>query len=432
MPDGPSLTEVKQAQDNMLSAWEDFKEKNDARLKEIEKTGRVDPLWEDQLKRINAFVDEMQDKKDGLVTKDDVSDITKTQDELKAQYKERFDKLEAALSRPRRGSPEEGKHQAVEQKQMFLNWARLGPHDMDGELKKIAVEKKLLSVGNDTGAGYLAQPEWIQEIIKAETEMSPMRSLARVRSTGQTSIKVPKRTGQFAAVWTAERGTRSETEGLEYGLEEVPTHELYALVDITQQMLEDSLFNLEAELDQEFTEQFAVAEGIAFVTGDGSGKPEGILGNSTVGSTNSGSAATIADSSGQANGIIDLYHDIKTAYARNATWVLNRSTLGEVRKLKDGDNNYIWVPGVATLSPATILSAPFVEMPDMPDQGANTFPIAFGDFNRGYSIVDRISMSVLRDPFTQATAGAIRFIARRRVGGQTVLAEAYRKLKCST
>ncbi len=153
--------------------------------------------------------------------------------------------------------------------------------------------------------------------------------------------------------------------------------------------------------------------------------------NGDVSSTNSGSAASIADSSGQANGLITLFHAVKTAYARNGRWTLNRATLGSARKLKDGNNNYIWQPGLASTLPATILGAPYVEATDMPDEAANAFPIAFGDFRRAYTIIDRVQMSILRDPFTQATSGNVRFIARRRVGGQVVLAEAIRKLKAA-
>ena len=167
------------------------------------------------------------------------------------------------------------------------------------------------------------------------------------------------------------------------------------------------------------------------MTGNGSGKPEGILQNSEVNETVSGSAASVADATGQANGLIDLYHDLKTGYALQGWWLLNRATLGEVRKMKDGQNNYIWQPGLANGVPNTILGQAYLEVPDMPDVAAGAVPIVFGDLRRAYTIVDRISLSILRDPFTQATSGNIRFIARRRVGGQVVLAEAIRKLKVS-
>lgn len=438
-----TLSEVKKAIDDQHRAFEEFKTVNDRRLADIEKKGSSDPLDEATLERMNKGIDELEDIKSNVKTS--TKNILAKQDELAAEYKARLDKIETVLKRPPSGGgdadQDERKSRLAEQRKIFAEFARKGVSGgMDQELYQRGLELKVLSIGDNQQAGYLAQPEWVQELLKGVVLFSPMRTIARVRQTSRTSIHVPKRTGTFAAVWVAEQATRSETTGLQYGLEEIPTHEMYALVDITEQMLEDSLFDLEAELDMEFTEQFAVLEGAAFITGNGAGRPEGVLDNTAVATTNSGSAATIADANGQANGLIDLQHAVATEYARNATWILNRATMGEVRKLKDGNNNYIWaaggggagIGGAVTGNPATILGDPFVEMPDMPNQAASAEPIAYGDFRRGYSIVDRVSMSVLRDPFTQATSGAIRFIARRRVGGQVVIAEAMRTLTCST
>ena len=303
--------------------------------------------------------------------------------------------------------------------------------DQRAVLEAVTQEYKALSISTDSAGGYLAPIEYVREIIKGVTEISAFRSLVRVRTTAQKSIQIPKRTGQFAAQRVAEQGTRSETTGLAYGLEELPVHELYALVDISNQMLEDSAFNMNDEINMEASEQFAVAEGAAVVSGTGVGKPEGWLTNSNVSETNSGSAATIADASGQANGLIGLKHGIKTAYTRNATWGMNRTTLGSVRKLKDGQGQYIWMPGIAMGRPNTIDGDPYVELPDMPSEGAGLYPVIYGDFRRAYVWADRISMEMLRDPYTQATSGNVRFIIRKRSGGQVVLAEAIRKLKCS-
>lgn len=278
----------------------------------------------------------------------------------------------------------------------------------------------MLAITPDTAGGYLAPVEYVREIIKGVTEMSPFRSVARVRQTAAKSIQVPKRTGQFAAQWAAERGTKSETTGLGYGLEELTAHEMYALVDITNQMMEDAACDMESEIRMEAEEQFALAEGTAFITGNGVGMPEGITVNSSVTTIASGHASLLT-----ADGLLSLYYGLKTAYARNAVWALNRSTIAAVRKLKDGQGQYLWQPGIASGVPNAIHGAPYVEMPDMPSVAAGTKPVAFGDFSRAYVAVDRVSMEMLRDPFTQATSGAIRFIFRRRVGGQVVLPEAY-------
>jgi HK97 family phage major capsid protein len=146
----------------------------------------------------------------------------------------------------------------------------------------------------------------------------------------------------------------------------------------------------------------------------------------------SGTAANIKDANGQANGLLALKYAIKTAYARNAKWALNRTSLGSIRQLQDSNKQYIWMPGIQNGAPNTIDGDPYVEVPDMPSEGANTFPVAYGDFSRAYVLVERVQMALLRDPYTQATSGNIRFIMRKRLGGQVVLAEAIRKLKCST
>jgi HK97 family phage major capsid protein len=291
------------------------------------------------------------------------------------------------------------------------------------------MERKALTVSNDSTGGYLAPPEYVRELLKTVTEISPIRSIARIRSTGQRSIQVPKRTGQFSAAWVAESGTRAETTGWNVGLEEIPAHEHYALVDISEQDLEDSVFDLEAEMQSEFAEQFAKAEGAAFVSGDAVGKPEGFMTNGDVGFIVSGDADEIT-----ADGLISLVHNIKSEYSRNGTFVFNRTSLAKIRKLKDTAGQYVFQAGMTLQGGVTntILGQSYVEATDMPSEGSGTFPVAFGDFRRAYMIVDRVSMAVLRDPFTQATTGNVRYIARRRVGGQVVQAEAISKLKCST
>ena len=253
--------------------------------------------------------------------------------------------------------------------------------------------------------------------------MSPIRNIARVRQTSNRSVQVPTRTGTFSATFVAETGTRSETTGLTYGMEEITAHELYALVDISEQDVEDSAFNMESELSGEFAMQFAKAEGTAFVNGTSAGQPEGFMTNSSVGTTNSGAGAALT-----ANGLIDLYSAVKTDYARNGTFVFNRATLGKIRQLVDSNGSYVFQAGFSLQVgvPNTILGQPYIEAPDMPDVGSSAKPVAFGDFNRAYMIVDRVALAILRDPFTQATSGTIRYVARRRLGGQVVMAEAIR------
>jgi HK97 family phage major capsid protein len=197
--------------------------------------------------------------------------------------------------------------------------------------------------------------------------------------------------------------------------------------------LEDADFDIEAELREEFAEQFAVAEGTAVIRGTGVGKPFGIVDTSqAVTNKVSGSAANIADANGQADGIIDAFHDLPSEYAQNARWLLNRKTLGAVRKLKDSQKRYIWEPSPIPGNPSMILGAPYTETPDMDDEGANKFPMAIGDWKRCYTLLDRVQLAVVRDELTKAGVGQVKFVARRRVGGKVVLANAARLLKCST
>lgn len=442
--DDVDLQELKEAVEELQSSWGEFKSANDERLQEIEKKGSADVLTEEKVKRIDKSIEQVEELNQKVTkAQEEAKVIAEKKEEERKELTEKLEKagarlevIEAALQRAPfgGGDPDEAeeKKKTKEARKRFMNYCVLGEDEMERDDLKALKEYKKLTLGDDAAAGFLAPSEYVREIIKAETVFSPIRSIARIRSITGKEIQIPRRTGQFSAQWTSESGTRSETTGLTYGLETLPTHEMYALVDISQTLLEDSAFNLESELEMEFSEQFGVLEGAGFVTGTGSGQPEGFMNNDDVGENNSGSAATIADTDGQADGLITLQHALKEAYARNATWVLKRTTIGSVRKLKDANDNYIWQPGnLATGNPNTILGDPYVEVTDMPAEAAGAYPIAYGDWRRAYTIVDRIAMSVLRDPYTQATSGAIRYIARRRVGGQVVLAEAIRKLKCS-
>ena len=401
--------DVKTAVDKMATAFEEFKATNDERLAAIEKKGSSDPLVEEKLKNIEADLDRFEDINQKL---------TLAQEEQKG-FGEKLDNMEAMLKRPETGLEAKEVDFSVK---AFDKWLRKGEKDMQPD------EIKALTVNNDTGAGFLAPPEYVAELIKTLTEISPMRTIARVRQTSQKSIQMPSRTATFSAAWVAEVGTKSETTGYTTQLEEIPTHELYAMVDISNQMLEDSAFNMEAEMQEEFATQLAKAEGTAFVSGSSVGQPEGLLTNGSVGETISGHATTL-----QADGLIDLVHAVKTPYGTGATFVFNRTTLAAVRKLKDSAGQYVFQAGMMLTAgvPNTILGHPYVEMPDMPDVAAGAYPVVFGDFSRGYMVVDRVNLSILRDPFTQASTGSVRYYARSRVGGQVILAEALRKQKIS-
>ena len=418
------IAEIKKVADEVGRNFEEYKKANDQRLEEIAKKGAPDPVTVEKLAKIETALAKHETLGQQLQA------LEASQKAAKAAAEE----LELKIGRMNLGDPEarrETRKKAVNQ------WGRAvisalvkGEVNLNADERKaletVAGEYKSMSVTNDTTGGYLAPSELVLEIIKAETELSPVRQLANVKQTTNKSRMQPKRTGQFAARRVTEQGARTETTGLTYGMEEIHAPEMYALIDISHQNLEDSAFDLEAEIRDEAVEQFAVKEGSEFVSGTGVGEMEGILTNGSVAETVSGAAATVT-----ADGLITLKHDIKSAYARNASFVLNRTTLGAIRKLKDGNGQYLWMPGLASGKPNSIDGDPYIETPDMPNQGAGLYPVAYGDFKRAYTLVDRIVMQMLRDPFTQATSGNIRFLFYRRVGGKVVLAEAIRKLKCA-
>lgn len=399
------MEDIKSAISEMNSAFEEFKKSYDQKLENVEK-GIADPLLDEKINAIEAKMDSLEE----------VNQTLTLQKSRQEQQEEQMDRIESMLRRPASGLETTQIDASIKAWDTFM---RKGKDGMD------PMELKALTVGTDATAGNLAPAEYVNELIKVITEISPVRSVARIRQTSNKEIEVPSKTATFAAAWTAEAGSRTETTGYTTSLNTIPTHELYALVDISSALLEDSVFDLEAEMNTEFAEQFAKAEGTAFISGNGTNKPTGITDGSVVASTAAAAVAAIAT-----DDLMDLVHDLKSEYARTATFMLNRSTLGAIRKLKDTAGQYIFQTGFSGQSglPNTILGHPYVEAPDVADIGASAKSVIFGDFRRGYMIVDRVALSVLRDPYSQASSGNVRYIARRRVGGEVVLAEAMRVL----
>jgi HK97 family phage major capsid protein len=197
---------------------------------------------------------------------------------------------------------------------------------------------------------------------------------------------------------------------------------------VSDQDLEDAVFNLEQEILDNCTEQFAKAEGAAFVNGSSQGQPEGILTNASITNDIQG---TGGGSVLLAQGLLNIWQNLKTVYAKQATWLMNRSTIGACRALADTQGRFLWEPGLADGTPPNLLGSPYIEVPDMPNIAANAFPIVYGNIKRGYLIVDRINVVVRRLQEKYAESGQIAYLVRKRVGGQVVLPEAIRKLKIS-
>lgn len=344
----------------------------------------------------------------------------------KAQQ-EQLDKFQELIQRPGAGVQAEDHIKVV---QAFDRVLRKPAHERDvNDMAMINNYNNSLVKFDDKSAGYLlAPPEMEREIIKKVIEFTPIRALATVRNIGGDSLKQPKKLTSGSASRIGEIQTRTNTGDPTYGMIEIKAPEMYARIEISQQMLEDAGYDMLAELREDASEQFAVKEGLEYVSGiNAANQGEGILTNPDIPYTASGEAAALT-----ADGLINLIYGIKTAYAPNALLGMNRATLGLVRKLKDGIGNYLWVPGIANAAPNTINGVPYVELPDMPDVAAGTYPIIYGDFRRGYKIVDRIGISFQVDFTTGADNGLVIFRARKRSGSAVVLPEAFRKLKIAT
>jgi len=365
---------------------------------------------------VNAIRDQQK------VLEDKKLDKTVVDNELRPtieKVQKGLDKLEVEIKEQRSYS-KSTKDTSPEHK-AFMDYLRYG---QSSELlrKTSPLESKVMKISDATTGGYLATPEITGDLLKTITEFSPIRTLASVRATGKDEVQIRTRTGVFSANWTGEATTKTETTGWTFGLERIPIHELYAMVDITNWDLEDSDFDLERELNLEFGERFGVAEGTAFVNGNTTIRPEGFMVNANVSNENSGDANNIT-----ADGLITLYFSPKTAYVRNGTFVMKRASMAYCSKLKDNDSQYL-LRRLGESPVWTILGAPVVECTDMPTMANAAYPVAFGDFRRAYQIVDRIGISILRDPLTQAATNSVRFHARKRVGGKVIQAEAVVKM----
>ena len=302
------------------------------------------------------------------------------------------------------------------QKKAFVAYLRNGDK---------APEIKSLRSSIDGKGGYLAPPEFVKEMIRELVEFSPVRAAAKVGSTGSPSVIIPGRTGASNAQWV---GELEESEGSEIGFDEreIPIHELATWIDVPNATLADADINLEAEIRGAFAEDLGVKESTAFVWGNGVKKPEGFMVRAGVPETLNGHATDL-----KADALITLLYAQPQAYRNSGEWAMNGNTLATLRKLKDGQGNYLWQPAYAEGQPERILGRPVVEMIDMPDIAGDAFPIAYGDFS-GYRIYDRLAMDVLVDPYSGSKKRMTTFHVTRRLGGGLIEPKKFRKLKMAT
>lgn len=355
-----------------MQAFEEFKRSNDARLVELEKRGSADVIMTDKVERLNQALD---------------------------NAKAAIDRANLERARPRL---EGGRLDAGDEyKDAFAAYVKRG-------------EEKALRVGSNPDGGYLVPQETDTEITRLMAALSPIRSIASVRQVSANVYKKPvTKTGPEAG-WVAETGARDETDSQVIDLLSFPTAELYAMPAATAVFLDDAAVDVGQWIADEVNAAFAQQEGIAFVSGDGTNKPTGFLASTTIAEASwewgklgyvATGAAGALPASDPSDVLIDLVYSLKAGYRQNASWVMNRKTQSVIRKLKDDGGNYLWQPAATADGKATLMGFDLVEAEAMPDIAANSLSIAFGDFKRGYLVVDRQGVNVLRDRSEERRVG---------------------------
>lgn len=400
------MEELKKMIEALGKAFEQFKTENDARIKQIEAKGHADPILAEKVDRINKDISEISAMKKQLelletaVARGQFPGGGKQIDEAKARYRTAWDK-----------------------------WFRKG---VDDGLQGLAVQASASTLSDPDG-GFTVPEEVDQAIDRIAMTVSAMRRISTVRAISTDTYKKLINQGGSTSGWVSEKGSRSETTTPTLREIAINTKEVYAMPAATQALLDDSAVDIGQWLAEEVVVEFTEEEGSAFITGNGVEKPKGIaaytmVANASyawgkVGYTAGGHASLLNN----ADKLFDLQHSLKSIYRNGASFLMNDTTFAVIRKLKDGEGNYLWRPGLEQGAPDTLLGKP-VEIDDnVADIGTNTYPIFFGNFKRAYLIIDRLGTRVLRDPYTSKPF--VLFYTTRRVGGGIVMYEAIKVLK---
>ncbi|WBC28281.1 major head protein [Desulfofustis phage LS06-2018-MD02] len=397
--------EIKKALDGFSTTLDAFMKKTDDELKEMKKSSdrkSADGVTQDEVKKLTTALEEQKKLVENLRLENNRPIMTA------------FDGTKTQLT-----------DEQMEHKKVFESWFRKGA----GEEGLGEIQKKALSVGTDPDGGYTVPVQMETAIDRVITEISEMRRIARVVQVSTASYKKRVSMGGASSGWVGEQSARPNTSTPTLDVLEYPVMELYANPSATQSILDDSAISIDQWLADEVSIEFAVQEGSAFVNGNGAAKPRGFLTYDTVlndnwewgklGKVITGVDGDWADSSSdpgaETTNIVDLVYSLKPVFRRNARFTMNRKTVSTIMKLRDAEGRQLWSSGLREGQPDRLLGYPIYEMEDMPDIGSDAYAIAFGDFQRGYIIVDRIGVRVLRDPFSAKPY--VQFYTTKRVGG---------------
>lgn len=377
-----------------------------------------------------AFLDSRRNEK-GILSAEDDATYTKMEQEItdlgkEIARQERQEALETELSKPTAtpltgkplgGSVDERTGRATDEyRSNFWNLMRTKspmPQVVDA-----------LRIGSDTEGGYLVPDEYERTLVEALQEENIFRSLAHIIRTASGERKIPVVSSKGTASWIEEGGAFPESDDT-FGQVTIGAYKLGTTIKISEELLNDSVFDLENYIAREFARRIGTKEEEAFFTGDGSGKPLGVLadkGGAEIGVTAASATAITSDE------LLDLYYSLFSPYRKKAVWVVNDSTIKAIRKLKDNNGQYLWQPGLIANAPDTILGRPVKTSAFMPSIAAGAKSIIFGDFNY-YWIADRQGRTFKRLNELYATTGQVGFLASQRVDGKLILPEALKVLK---
>ena len=280
-----------------------------------------------------------------------------------------------------------------------------------------------LQVGTDSEGGYLVPDEYERTLVEALEEENIFRQMAKVIQTSSGDRKIPVVATKGTASWIDEEGAFPESDD-SFGQVSIGAYKLGTMIKVSEELLNDSVFDLQSYISREFARRIGAKEEEAFFTGNGTGKPLGVLaatGGAETGVTAASSTAVTADE------LMDLYYSLKSPYRKKSVWVLNDSTIKAIRKLKDNNGQYLWQPSLVAGTPDTILGRPVKTSAYMPAIAAGAKTIAFGDFSY-YWVADRQGRSFKRLNELYAATGQVGFLASQRVDGKLILAEAVKVL----
>ena len=379
---------------------------------------------------MEAFLDAHRNEK-GVLSKEDDATYTQMEKDLEdltneIKRLERKETIEAELNKPV-NSPIVSKPNTLNDEEKTGRASKSYKKNFWNAMRSKVVRPDVadaLQIGTDSEGGYLVPDEFETTLVEGLEEENIFRKLAHVINTSSGDRKIPVVASKGSASWVDEEGTITESDDA-FNQVSIGAYKLGTLIKVSNELLNDSVFNLEQYIAKEFARRIGAKEEDAFFNGNGTGKPVGIFnatGGAEVGVTTASATTITADE------IIDLFYSLKASYRKNAVWILNDATIKVIRKLKDKNDNYLWQPSLTAGTPDTLLGRPVFTSSYVPTIAAGAKTIAFGDFSY-YWIADRQGRNFKKLSELYAATDQTGFVATQRVDGKLVLPEAIKVLQ---